>query len=654
MRHWKPVVLSLLLFALNAYICRELFSIEFMRNLDTNDACFVALSRFFREHPTDFRWFPWFNTGMPIENAYQPLLPILAAVTGALSGWSVERAFHCVLAFAYCAGPVALFWFAWDWSGSLVLSGIAGFTWSLTSFGTWLIPILRVDRDGHWAPLRLYNLIHYAEDPHTLALSILPLALLVLRRAMLRRSPKNFAGAMLACAAVVLTNVFGGVDLAIGGICIALAADSGIGGLALVGTASWLLISPWLPPSLVNHIRQDQGVHSYAANIVVLLGVALAWFASRQLRGSLDRFTLLFALWISIIPLSFFWWGITLVPQGNRYQLELEMALSLAFACLCTRLPWKPVVIAVLILIGVRQAIVFRRAGRTLIQPVDIASTIEYKVSTWIDRNLPNRRTMLAGDPQFLFNVLSNNPQMSASHDPTAPNWMQRVAVYTIYTGDGAGAHDAEDSIFWLKAFGNHAIYVPGPNSREFYHRVVHPHKFDGILPVLWHEEDDTIYAVPQRSPSLAHVIPKSAVVVRTPVNGLDLEPARAYVKALDDPALPLASVTWTSPSHATIRAQMAPGQVISLQETYAPGWYAPHAVVTADALGLITIDPECKGPCQIELSFGAGTEAWLCRGLSLLAALFPLALFANAKRGKNAVQNLVGIHSAGDAGKRL
>jgi hypothetical protein len=31
---------------------------------------------------------------------------MLAAATGWLSGWSVERAFHFVLALAYCLGPV--------------------------------------------------------------------------------------------------------------------------------------------------------------------------------------------------------------------------------------------------------------------------------------------------------------------------------------------------------------------------------------------------------------------------------------------------------------------------------------------------------------------------------------------------------------------
>ena len=254
-------------------------------------------------------------------------------------------------------------------------------------------------------------------------------------------------------------------------------------------------------------------------------------------------------------------------------------------------------------------------------KPIDITKTVEYKVDNWIDRNLPGQRVLLAGDTEYIFNLFSDNPQMSAGHEPTAPNWMQRVAVFTIYTGMNAGDHDAEDSIFWLKAYGNQAIYVPGPASREHYHPVVNPHKFDGILPVLWHDEDDTIFRVPQRSQSMAHVIPRAAVVTSQPIHGLDPDPARAYVAALDDATLPLADLTWLSPSRAAIRTSMHPGQVISVQETWMPGWEARvggrEVPVRGDKLGMIVIEPGCDGPCQVDLSFGLTPEGWICRILS-------------------------------------
>jgi hypothetical protein len=248
-----------------------------------------------------------------------------------------------------------------------------------------------------------------------------------------------------------------------------------------------------------------------------------------------------------------------------------------------------------------------------------------------MDRNFPDQRTLISGDPEYLYNVFSNNPQMIGGHEPTAPNWEQLVAVYTIYTGTGAGEHDAEYSLLWLKAFGNQAVYVPGEKSRENYHGVAHPHKFDGLLPVLWHEEDDTIFGVPQRTRSMAHVIPAGAVVARAPVNGLDVDPIRPYVAALDDAVLPLAEMQWVGTSRAVIRGSMKPGQLLSVQVNYAPGWRATvegrRVPVRKDGIGLLVVEPGCDGPCEVHLEFGATREAWACRVLSGLVTLGVIAL---------------------------
>ena len=140
---WQPWLLALALFLLNACICRELFLIEFVKNLDSNEGFFTAVARFYRAYPFE-RWSPWFSGGMPIENTYQLLLPMFTALTALLSGLSDPRSLHLVLALAYCLGPVTLFWFAWDWSKSLPVALGAGLAYSLLSPAEWFIPILRV------------------------------------------------------------------------------------------------------------------------------------------------------------------------------------------------------------------------------------------------------------------------------------------------------------------------------------------------------------------------------------------------------------------------------------------------------------------------------------------------------------------------------
>ena len=638
--HWRPIVLSLALFALNAYICHGLFSAGFLNNLSSNEGTGTSLARFFQNHGTLHGWFPWFNAGMPIENVYQPLMPAMAAIAASLSGWPIVRALHFVLAVFYCLAPVTLFWFALEWSGSILIAFIAGLTCSLVSPAALLIPILGLHANGLWGGLRLYNMIHYGEDAHNIALVLLPLALLFLRRAIVRRNASNFVATVVLCAAVVLTNAFGAVDLAIGGLCMVLALNRGLTVLAPAGIAAYLWISPLMPPSLIDLMRRDQwgehgsfhsGMRAWLITFAVLAVFALLWLAGRRLKSALERFSLFFAFWMCLIPVAWFFFDTALTNQANRYQLEMEMALCLCFACLCARIPWRTVVVAIILLCGIRQTIVLRRYARNLIQPIDISRTIEYKVDQWIDRNLPGQRTMIAGDPEFLLNVLSDNPQMSGGHEPLAPNWEQRVAVYTIYTGANAGVHDAEYSILWLKAFGNQAIYVAGEKSRENYHAIVNPHKFDGLLPVLWHDEDDTIFGVPQRSRSLAHVIPKQAAIAREPIHGLDVDPVRPYVAALDDPALPLAEMSWQGTSRATIHTQMKRDQAISVQVSYAPGWRATvegkQIPVRRDGIGLMVLEPGCDGVCNVRLEFGATTELWVCRIVSLLSTFAMIAL---------------------------
>jgi len=642
--HWRPIVLSIVLLAVNIYICRELFGIEFLDNLSSNDGAFITLARFFRQHGTGNAWFPWFNAGMPIEDVYQPLLPALAALAAKLSGWPIARAFHFVVALFYCLGPVTLFWFVREWSKSLYIAFIAALAYCLVSPAALLIPILRIPSSGLWGGLRLFNLIHYAEDAHNVSLTLLPLALLFLHRAVTRGNAPNILAAIVLCASGVLANAFGAVDLAIGGLCLVLALNRGLTILVPVGIAAWLWISPMLPPSLIDLIRQDQwgphgsyhsGAHAWLPTLAVVAGFALLCLAVRRHLSAQERFSIFFAYWMCIIPLSYFLLNVTPAPQASRYQVEMEMALCLCFACLCVHIPWRTPLIAILVLVGAWQAVMLRNYARTLIRPVDIATTIEYKVDTWIDRNLPGQRTLISGDPEYLLNVLSDNPQMSAGHEFSAPNWEQRVAVYTIYSGENAGVRDAEYSLLWLQAFGNQAIYVPGEKSREFYHSIAHPHKFDGVLPVLWHDEDDTIFAVPQRSRSLAHVIPKEAVVAREPIHGLDVDPVRPYVAALEDPSLPVAEMRWQGTSRAVIDAPMKPGEVMSVQVTWAPGWRASvdgrKVPLRKDGIGLLVLEPGCDGPCEIRLDYVATREAWICRILSgfvtlgMIGALFGL-----------------------------
>ena len=473
-----------------------------------------------------------------------------------------------------------------------------------------------------------------------MVLSLLPLALVCAYFAVTRR---NFAWCVttgILLGALVLTNAFAAVDLAVGVVLIAILQPAGsrlrsLALLAGIGAATYLWISPILTPDLVRTIRTNSllmGGYRYTPLVVgtgllVLAGAFGLWYFTRRWANWFDRFAVLFAyVFVAVVVLAFIA-KIALLPQPERYQLEMEMGLCLAVVfgarhILALAQPRaRAAALALFLAFLAWQALCYGHYAVGLIGSIDITRTIQYKTAKWIDANLKGQRTMVSGDTGTWFNVFTDNPQLGAEHEPFSPNWMADIAVYTIYTGENAGDRDAEYSILWLKAYGCHAITVPGPRSREDYRPFRNPRKFDGVLPLLWHDEDDSIYAVPQRSTSLAHVIPAEAAVTRPPIHGLDVPQVAQFVAAMEDPALPLADFSWQSDTRARISTEAHPGQVIAVQVSYDPGWVATAngrpAAVTRDGIGLIALHPSCDGRCEIELSFNGGAQRRICLRLS-------------------------------------
>jgi hypothetical protein len=228
-------------------------------------------------------------------------------------------------------------------------------------------------------------------------------------------------------------------------------------------------------------------------------------------------------------------------------------------------------------------------------------------------------------------NMFTDVPQMNGCCDQGIPNQEYRIAVYTIYTGQNAGARDAEISLLWLRAYGANAIGTTGPNSTEFFKPYWNWKKFDGVLPELWRQGENVIYRVPRKSTDPVRVIPKSAVTPRAPENGLDVEPIEPFVSALEDPAMPPATFRWVNRHEAVIDAQTNPGQVIFLQISHDPGWKAIEdgivLPVNVDPLGMSYVEPVKRGPIQLRLVYDGGSEVGLTRGFLGLGLLLVAAL---------------------------
>jgi hypothetical protein len=101
-------------------------------------------------------------------------------------------------------------------------------------------------------------------------------------------------------------------------------------------------------------------------------------------------------------------------------------------------------------------------------------------------------------------------------------------------------------------------------------------------------------------------------------VNGFDTKEMAGFVAALDRPA----AFTWKGTHAAQIDAQVGPGDIVSVQENYHPGWHADKGRVFKDGLGLMAIEPQCAGACRIELSYDGGMEMTVATWTSRVAIM--------------------------------
>ncbi|MDQ6708705.1 MAG: hypothetical protein M3Z85_22330 [Acidobacteriota bacterium] len=627
------------IFVVNVYLCHELFFLHYSKFLGSIEAAFISISRYVIQNSRDLTWFPLWYGGIPYQNTYPPLLHWIVAGAAQLTRTCPAHAHHLVTAFFYCLAPVSIYALVLRLSRSQTASFGAGLFYSLIAPSAFLAGSVLGDLRTPLGPRRLQALVVYGEGPHITALALIPLALLCLDVAVARRKPAYSVLAAFSMAAVALTNWLGAFALALAVASYLLAnhqrlrtwlTTSGIGVLA------YLLACPWIPPSTIRAIQfnaQTIGgdytkIYSRLPSRLAILAICLLglkYLFHRFKTAHQIQFAVFYAVLTGTITLAAEWFKFYLVPQPERYHLDMDQGIVLAVFCavgtIVIAIPrwFQAVAILILVFAADSQVHRIRRFARDWIQPIDMTATSEYRIAKWFDANMNGARVMAAGSTSYWMNAFTDTPQLGGGFDQGVVNRQARIAHYIILSGENAGERDAEISILWMRAFGIQAVAVGGsPYSN--------PGKFDGILPLVWQEREARIYHVPQRSASLAHVVRREDLVSRAPIHGLDVGGIRKYVAALEDPTLPAPDFRWTSRHTAEITANLHAGQLLSVQESYHPGWRATvngsRRRVTFDSLGLMVIEPDCDGPCVVELMYDGGVEMRIAHWLSLLALL--------------------------------
>ena len=537
----RTAAFALVLFLLNLWLVRGLLSIEYLDEMGSIEGSFLAIARWAKANWGDLTWYPLWFGGIPYVYTYPPLLHRIVAAVSALSGMSIAHAYHVTTAVFYSLGPVTLFGLALRLGGSRVCGFAAGLLYSLVSTSTFLIPAVRQDAGGMWGLRRFQAMAQYGEGPHIAAMTLLPLAVLLLDVAFERKRAGWWFAACLGVASVALTNWLGAAALAMAVLAWLLARpDKHWLGTwltaAAIGAAAYLIASPGIPPSAIRTVAHNErfvsGVLPAASRRLGLAGCGLLaalfarWAFRRLQTPNHVRFSLLFLLPTAIdLP------GLGMVPLLLRPSTQplsprngdgARTGSGVLGAAVLGRLALRPrVAISCLLVAASVYGVVkcSKSAGRR-IRPIQIENTIEHRVAQWFDRNMNGRRVFAPGSVGFFLNVFNDTPQFAGGVDQAVVNPLWTALQYQILTGDNAGEREGEFAVLWLKAFGVDAVAVSGPNSRESFKPFRNPRKFDGLLAELWRDGDDVIYRVPRRSSSLAHVIRPDGLAPRPPEEG--------------------------------------------------------------------------------------------------------------------------------------
>ena len=644
---WKSAAAALALFAVNAWITIPLFRTAYTVQMGSIEAAYIGLARYIAGHFGDLNWFPLWYGGVPFPDSYPPLLHVVVAAVSSAAHLSAGLAYHAVVATVYALGPVALYWTVRRLGAGRAAAFAGSLLYSLTSPSCWLVREIRADTGGWFGPRRLITLVPYGEGPHLLSLLFLALAIGALHLALEKRRPLASVAASVALACVVLSNWIGAFALGLAAVCYLLAGWDGARGVkwfprwlraAAIGCYAYALAMPWVTPSTIQTIRTNApklvGWESTPPETLLAAAMAagilvLAWTLRRLKVEPAVRFAAMFLWAMATVTLGAYWLHIKMIPQPERYHLEMDLAfwiaVTLAAGPVAARLrggtwpavrkyAWVGIALACL-------PIVVSQHGRArdMEKAIDISTTAEYRISRWLGGNLPGRRVFAPGTVGFWMNAFSDTAMIVGGFDNGIRNQLLWGINYQIYAGD-----KLETAVAWLKAMGCDAIVGGDPASGEVYHPYKYPAKLHPLAE-LWRDGPEVVYAVPRARASLAHVLRPTDLVRQAPP-AYDATALAPFLAALDDPNLPAAAFQWRNSSTASVSASLQPELLLYVQVSWDEGWHArvdgqPRRT-WADALGQMVVEPRCSGPCTVDLVWDGGAEMRIARLISPAALL--------------------------------
>lgn len=638
-RKWLPGVAALFLVVLNVWIAWRLFFIKWLDHFNSIEGAFIALGRYVSQHPFGAGWLPFWHGGMPFEIVYVPGLHFVTGWTAWLAGMPASHAYHLVTAFFYVLGPLTFFFLMRQLGARTGESLLAAVVYSIFSVSTVLMPVVWADMNGSLASRRLHVLVNYGEGPHVTALTFVPLVILGLQRVLEKYSFRRLAFTALAIAAVVVTNVPATMGLALIVFCWIAVQPEQLRALrlaALSGGLGYLLAMGAVPPSKYLRVLDTVGaMHpGFGATsplrfllLALCLGMAFVlgrFLVRRQATLPMRLFVTVFCL-LALIVLSATPNKFELLPQAQRLHIEMDLAFAavlswLVFRMLRSSSPRVRRAIAVIVVLMVcRQAFKARQKARTELRAADISVQSEYQSAKWLADHLPSTRVFAPGSTGFWLNAFTDVPQLGGCCDES---WGGAGAVVhpLIYRVNLARSEEeARSAVAWLRVYGVGALVGTGSSSTEYYGDFRNPERY-AFLPVLYSGTGDVIYQVPDAG-GLFYVVARQDLVMERVPDDLVITPEVArYIKATS--AEHQASSRQIGPDTIRIDAVLRDSDVIATKMAYSDGWSIGNGRIFPDKLGLMVMEPQCRGNCSVTLQWIGPLSTRVARWVSLAAMI--------------------------------
>src|ERR1019366_7179688 len=205
--------------ALNLSISWRLLKVEYTNQFSSVEGYFIAIARYISGHWGDFSWYPLWHCGMPYQDTYVPLLHLVVAATASLGHIPAARAYHGVIGVAYALGAPALYGMAVRLGAPRGAAFLSALCYGLFSPSALLMADVARDLGGLWYGRRLQVMTVYGEGPHVTAMTLLPVVVLALENALVKRTGRTLALAALSIALVFLTNIPGSMALGVAVFC---------------------------------------------------------------------------------------------------------------------------------------------------------------------------------------------------------------------------------------------------------------------------------------------------------------------------------------------------------------------------------------------------------------------------------------------------